>query len=121
MRGFLGPRLFVPAGGLCENNRPCWKATGHGATAGFKYKRNDGTPNGITAISLKAGSTARAKIAVKGKGLLLDVPGLPLAEAPSPARVQLLNSTPGNCWEASYSPPAQSGPTDTESFKDKND
>ena len=57
----------------------------------------------------------KSKIIVKGKGLNLDMPPLPLDP---PVRVQLRNSA-GMCWEACYSAPAIRN--QTYQFKDRAD
>jgi cysteine-rich repeat protein len=101
----------IPAGGLCAG-RPCWKATG----TGFKYVDKDATPRGITRVTLREGTTpGQAKILVKGKGVNLDMPTLPLGQ---PVTVQLRNSQ-GVCWEAVFSAPALRNQLDQ--FKDKSD
>ena len=40
----------VPAGGTCAG-KPCWKANGD---KGFVYKNKEGTPDGLTGLTLKA-------------------------------------------------------------------
>ena len=60
----------------------------------------DLTQNGIARLTLKAGTSAPAKIAVTGKGSGLDMPGLPLN---GPVTVQLIRSDSPLCWEADYS------------------
>jgi hypothetical protein len=101
----------IPADDLCAG-KPCWKEL----DSGFKYKDKDGTPDGITALALKAGPTITdARIVLKGKGENLDTPTLPMLQ---PVTVQLRNSA-GICWQAVYSPPAQKN--DPTQFKDKTD
>ena len=46
----------------------------------------------------KAGSDGKAKVLVKGKGVRLGMPVLPLAV---PVRVQLASAS-GACWEAEF-------------------
>jgi acyl-homoserine lactone acylase PvdQ len=87
----------APAAGTC-GTRPCWRQT----SSGFKYGDRDLTPDGLQRITLVAGPSGVARIVVKGKGALLDIPTLPLL--PLPARVQLVNGD-GVCWEADYSIP----------------
>jgi hypothetical protein len=106
----------IPAGGLCPvaNPRACWRD----GTLGFDYKDKDLTPDGIEQLKLKEGASGAAQISLKGKGLLLDDPALPVLQ---PLTVQLLN-TNGFCWEAVYSTPAlknAAGPPGQ--FKDKAD
>jgi hypothetical protein len=116
----LRMNMFVPAGGICARGKPCWKANGMNDSATYKYKRKDGAFNGITAILLRA-PQGTASILVKGRGPFLSMPRLPLVQTPSPARVQLVNSTTSTCWEATYSGPALTAPAATEKFKDTND
>ena len=106
----------IPAGGFCSaaNARACWKD----GTMGFDYKDKDLTPDGIEQLKLKEGASGAAQISLKGKGLLLDGPAIPVLQ---PLTVQLLNSN-GLCWEAVYSTPAlrnAAGPPGQ--FKDKAD
>ena len=91
--------------------KPCWQAKG----TGFSYKDKDLTPDGIAQLTLKAGTTGKAKIQVKGSGVNLPMPTLPLG---LPVRVQLKNSD-GTCWEASFGAPAVKN--DAGQYKDKAD
>ncbi len=109
-------KALAPASQLCNASspRPCWADK----PTGFKYKDRDLTPDGLQQILLREGLTGSAKIIVKGKGLNLDMPPIPLIQ---PVTVQLINGD-GVCWEAVYSAPAtrnQMGPPG--SFKDKAD
>ena len=112
--------LLAPAGGTCDNGKPCWKTAG---TKGFNYKRKDGQLNGITGIILRSNTTpGKAKVSVKGKGSYLSVPTLlPLTQAPNPVQVLLINSSTSACWIASYSSPPTSKAGDMLKWKDKND
>jgi hypothetical protein len=85
----------APAGGTC-GSRPCWKAT----TTSFKYKDSLATPNGLTKILLKSGTTDNAKLVVKGKGGTLTLPTLPIT-GQVPLRVQLQRVGAG-CFESTY-------------------
>lgn len=88
-------RVSMPAGGTCARGKPCWKEN----ASSFKYANK--TVDGSMQLILKEGLEAgKAKIVVRGKGPLADIPPLPLAVAPY--RVQLKNSD-GECWEAIYS------------------
>jgi hypothetical protein len=91
------PAGGTPAGATC-GPKPCWKANG---TTGFSYKDKDGTPDGVTGLKLKAGITGKAKVQVKGKGILLQPPGLPLT---LPVTMQLLISdgVTTECWQTTY-------------------
>lgn len=98
--------VSMPAGGICANDKPCWKET----SSGFKYANK--TANGAVGLVLKQGlEPGKAKIVVRGKGTLADVPSLPLTVAP--VRVQLKHSD-GECWDVVYSTPTRS---DAEQFK----
>jgi hypothetical protein len=100
----------APADGICAG-KPCWKET----RTGFKYKSKDLMPDGLQKITLKEGDTGKAKIAVKGKGLNLGLPSLPLSP---PVRVQLKRSDGSACWDATFSNPVAN---DTGRFKAKSD
>ena len=109
-------RANIPAAGSC-NGKPCWKE----GTKGFKYKNKFGTPEGVTDVLLKEGLVpGKAKILLKGKGMSIDMPIMPLDQDPS-VKVQMINSN-GECWEANYGTPAiknLAGPPGF--FKDKAD
>jgi hypothetical protein len=86
----------VPAGGTC-GTKPCWKAI----KGGFKYNDKLFTPDGVQQVLLKSGVATKAKILVKGKGVDLPMPTLPL----TPTVTVQLKSETGVCWEARYSNP----------------
>jgi phospholipase C len=88
----------TPADGTC-GTKPCWKASG---SVGFKYKDKDGTPDGVTKETLKAGDPGHGKVQVKGAGANLQLPTLPLT---SPVRVQVRQNSSSTCWDATYSTP----------------
>jgi cysteine-rich repeat protein len=90
----------APAGGRC-GGKPCWKRV---KTKGFKYKDRELSPDGVDTVVLKSGADGRAGIIVKAKSEALGFPDA-LALVP-PVRVQLQADT-GECWEATYSRPAQ--------------
>jgi hypothetical protein len=102
----------APAGGTCAG-RACWRAS----RAGFGYANRDLTPSGLAKLSLRPGDEGRARIQLKGKGTLLAVPPLPLAQ--DGAVVVQLENTAGACWEATYSAPALA--SDAFRFKDVSD
>jgi hypothetical protein len=87
--------LAIPAAGTCAG-KDCWsrKATQ------LQYKDKDATPSGITQMLLKEGVDGKAKIQVKGKGVNLPMPDLPLGAFP--VQVQLRNLTSSLCWNATY-------------------
>lgn len=89
----------ILSGGTCAG-KPCWK----GSATGFTYKNAAGTSDGVIQLKLKAGAAGKASIDVKGKGEALDMPTLPLAQAPG-VTVQLLSSG-GTCWSSHFGSPA---------------
>ena len=96
MYGSGGSLLFdatVPSGGSC-GARACWRALG----PGFRYRNGGAVPDGLTKILLVPGAAGRASVIVKGRGVNLDLPSLPLA---LPITVQLQQES-GPCWEAVY-------------------
>lgn len=106
------PRLdaAAPAAGTCAGS-PCWKAT----KTGFKYKDKERTPDGLLALAVKAGDAGKAKAALKGKGVELTLPALPLV---APVTAQLFRSDGALCWAASYGTPTRN---DAGLFKAKSD
>jgi hypothetical protein len=92
-------RAQAPAAGLC-GTKPCWKRLGKTPT-GFSYQDKDRTPQGLVAVSLKAGAMGKAKVVVKGKGTALPIPSL--AGLALPIRVQLERQNAAACWEATFS------------------
>jgi hypothetical protein len=100
----------VPAGGSCGTS-PCWSD----GASGFKYRNRSLTPDGISKVELKASTSGRGKIKVRGKGPNLELPGLDLA---TPVTVRLVGSDVTDCWEAVYSTPSRN---DAERFKAKSD
>jgi hypothetical protein len=90
--------MLAPAGGTCAT-KPCWKGLGTPAgSKGWKYSDKDGTPTGLTKITLKPGLLDKAKIGVKGKGAALPLPPMPIPAFP--VVVQLQGA--GKCWETTY-------------------
>jgi hypothetical protein len=96
--GTLRSSASAPAGDTCnaDNTRPCWRAK----STGFLYRDKNLTPNGLQKVVLKAGPAGTAKILVKGKGALLDLPPLPITSLPI---IVQLNNSDGVCWQATYS------------------
>ncbi len=99
----------APAGGTC-GTKPCWKAI----KGGFKYNDKLFTPDGLQQVLLKSGPATKVKILVKGKGVDLPMPTLPL----TPMVTVQLKSESGVCWEARYSNPQKNL---TEQFRAKAD
>jgi hypothetical protein len=100
----------APASAAC-GMKPCWKALG---TNGYGYKDGALTPDGLSKVTLKAGATGRAQVAVKGKGANLPDGVLPLM---TPVTIQL-QATTGECWGATFGTAAVS---DTGQFKATSD
>ena len=93
----------APAAQLCAG-RSSWS----GGLTGFKYKCQDGTPDGLTVLTLRFGAAGQPRMMLKGRGVPLQPPSLPTIP---PVTVQLRNSE-GSCWEAVYSAaPVKNGPT----------
>lgn len=85
----------VPPGDLCAG-KACWSEK----TTGYAYKDKTRARDGIAQIVLKEGPIAgKAKIQVKGKGLGLQMPDLPITNFP--LTVQLHNGA-GECWQTVY-------------------
>jgi cysteine-rich repeat protein len=109
--GVLRSSRTAPAGGVC-GSRSCW-TTG---TSALRYRDKEGTPEGLSAITLRAGAdVGRGKITVKGKGPLLDLPALGFTP---PVIVRLVRDDASVCWEATYST-AQAN--DAQTFKARSD
>ncbi len=77
--------------------RPCWKALANG---NFKYGNKEGTPEGVSALTLVPGVDGKAKLALKAKGSQLSFPALPLSAS---VKVQLKRRDLPICWGASFS------------------
>ncbi len=96
--GSSGALVFhgsVPSGGTC-GARSCWRNSGEG----FHYRNGAATPDGLTKVQLRPGDDGRSGIIVKGRGVNLGLPALPLT---SPITVQLQEEG-GGCWAATYQP-----------------
>ena len=75
---------------------PCWHIKG---ASGYLY-RNAGAPFGMRQLFLKGGEDGKAKVLAKGRGASLHMPGDVTMTAP--VRVQLRDSSTGECWEDVY-------------------
>jgi hypothetical protein len=102
----------IPAGGTCAG-KPCWRETARG----FKYSNKGATPDGVVFLALKEGLEGLAQITLKGAGINLQMPSLPLDQDPA-ATVQLKNDA-GICWDADYTAPAITN--EQVQFRDKSD
>jgi cysteine-rich repeat protein len=100
----------APAGGLCAGH-PCWREL----PAGYRYSDPEGTPDGLQKLQTRGGPAGQSKIAVKGRGALLDMPPLGFE---APVTVRLRRSDGGACWESGFSTPSVS---DVIQFKAKSD
>jgi hypothetical protein len=89
-----------------------WKSLG---TKGYGFKGT--SPNGLTFSGLKSGATTQASAIVKGKGVLLPDPSMPLAE---PVTVQLIKHDSPLCLQAIFDETDISESTDSR-FKAKRD
>jgi hypothetical protein len=95
----------VAAGGTCGlgNPRACWKQVGSSThPKGYAYKDVAGARDGITAITLKAGT--RTQIVVKGRGAMLALPSsLDALQLPLTVQLAISDSTTGfSCWQATF-------------------
>jgi hypothetical protein len=74
-----------------------------GSPNGWKLSRTEPIPpGGITKAKLLYGAFGRSRIAIQGRGPLLDLPSLPLT---TPVMVQLVSDT-GACFRATYAAPS---------------
>lgn len=88
-------RKVLDPGGTC-GSKPCWKTK----PTGFAYAGRAGEKGpGLTAAKLTARSGGALVLAVKGKGVRLAPPAVPL---PSPVTLQLHNARDGSCWGARF-------------------
>lgn len=85
-------RVEIPPGGLC-GGKPCWKRQGR---KGYRYQNPGGR---ISQLRMTAGGDGKAVVMVKGKGMALDPPPLPLG---LPATVRVKNAA-GTCWAEVFS------------------
>jgi hypothetical protein len=98
----------VPPGGTCGGN-PCWRET---ATA-LGYADKAALAHGIQKVQLKAGAARKAKIALKGRGVHLGLPGLQFT---TPVTARMIRSDGPQCWETTFTTTLRN---DTEQFKAK--
>jgi len=105
---------IVPPAGSC-NGKPGWKWN----KSGFRFKDTALFNGGIKTITLKSGTTGKAKIVVKGLGGNLSLPPLPLQQDQR-VIAQLKNDfMGGQCFEARFSGPAKKN--EIGFYKDKGD
>jgi hypothetical protein len=91
-------RAIIPAGGMC-GSKPCWKTLF--PNKGFQYKDKALDPDGVLMLKLRTGAAEDAKVILKGKGVNLVMPTLPLTPT---VTLQVRNDN-GECWEAAFSTP----------------
>jgi YVTN family beta-propeller protein/cysteine-rich repeat protein len=96
--GELVSTTRMPAAGTCEG-KPCWSET----SKGFKFKSKAGVPDGANGLSVSAGGDGKAKAKIKARGADLDLPDL--STIAGPLVVQLVKTSGGTCWAATYSSP----------------
>ena len=84
--------------GAC-GTQPCWKDK----PTGFAFGNRALLPNGVQALTLKAGVDGAASIIFKGKGVSFGLPAP--GGLTGPIDVQLRRSGAPICWGARYSPP----------------
>jgi hypothetical protein len=86
----------VLSGGTC-GTRPCWRAS----STGFTYRDRAGAPDGIIALTLKAGLPGKAKVQAKAKGANLQTPALPLF-VPVTAQLVIVDGESRECWQTTF-------------------
>jgi len=94
--GSLATQARIPADGICARG-PCWKRVGR---TGYERRQAAGDPDGIVALTLRAGRRGAGRLRLVGAGANLATPALPLA---LPVRFQLQNDAGTACWESSFS------------------
>lgn len=90
---------LAPAAGTC-GTKPCWTVKNGKA----KYKDKDATPNGLTAIVLKANTAGVASLTVKGKGSNLNAPAIPVT---TPVTAALRRLDASACWSTTFATPSR--------------
>jgi hypothetical protein len=94
----LLPSLTAPAAATCSGGIPCWRLRG----SRLYYRDRDAAHDGLTRVYLKADEEDEARASVRGRGLALPDPMLPLTP---PLTVQLINAG-GQCWTSTFSAPS---------------
>lgn len=96
--------LDLLPGGTCAD-KPCWAAFGPPeAPKGFQYKDKDAATDGVAGVKLQAGDAGKAQVQVKGKGIHLPMPVLPLQ---GDVTVQLVidDGPERRCFQTSFPAP----------------
>lgn len=83
----------LPSGGTC-GARPCWRTAG----TGFHYRNGGAAPDGLTKVLLRSGEAGHAGVVVKGRGVRLGLPSMPLT---LPVTIQLQEES-GPCWASTF-------------------
>jgi hypothetical protein len=104
--------LAAPAGGTCGGN-PCWTTI---VGKRLRYRDQEATPSGVVRMVLGRSSETLADISLRARGTNVPLPAMPLAE---PVLAQLIRSDGPECWETTYSAPADVN--DGELFVARND
>jgi uncharacterized delta-60 repeat protein len=89
------PRLRAHLGPL---DAPTWSASG----TGRRMKDPTGLHDGIVMATFKPGAAGRPALKLRGDGVRLRMPMMPLGSMPLRARLQ---AATGACWEADFAPP----------------
>ncbi len=93
--------------GLAMEPGPLWRSR---KDRGFNYRDRSGSPDGVFRVKLSAPASQPAKLRVMARGELLPIP-VPVEsdrffDQDPNVLVQLVNSI-GNCWDATFGPPAK--------------
>jgi cysteine-rich repeat protein len=82
-----------------------WKTRGK---KGFRYRRKDGAPDGLTLVDLRSGAAGKAQATAEGKGAALALSDFPLSP-PLTAQIQAGNG--GTCAAATFGAPKKNTAT----------
>jgi len=86
---------LVPRGAdLATGGDASWRVL----PVGVRYTDQDGSADGLTKLKAVPG-TGRGQLLVKGKGISLGMPALPLV---APITAQIANLDGGDCWETPF-------------------
>jgi hypothetical protein len=93
----------VAPGTFC-GTRTCWKAT----TTSVLY-RNNGDPNGIVKLLVKAGTAGKAKLQTTARGPAFQTPALPLFP-PITAQLVVDDGASSRCWQTTFTTTTSNDP-----------
>lgn len=102
----------VPTDGSCGDGS-CWRET----SSGYRYSGDRTDSEGIRVMQLASGAAGQARIVVRGKGPLLEMPDSVMLATPVLFQV-VRRDAPSVCWEATFSTTLASNP---ERFKAQSD